>query len=255
MPPLVHFRIFLLLPLRWSAALALLVAGGQAAHAQVLISIPNYSFENPSTGFVNTNITSWQKLPQAADFNTNQGFTWAQLAGVFLNDPPPASDNITNMDGNQASYLFGDQGMGLYQTLGTTFQLGQSYHLTVGIVGQGGGMPDGATLQLQLYYLAPDNTTMVTIASNTVTENSTNFPNHTTEFDYSVNLPTVGLFDVWLGRPIGIEIVSPETGADFLGGYWDVDNVRLLSVPEPGSAILLAVGGLALLRRRPRRHA
>ncbi|MEI9894981.1 MAG: PEP-CTERM sorting domain-containing protein [Chthoniobacter sp.] len=256
MPPLVHFRLLLRVLGRRSAVWALLAGGIGVAFSvrgQTVIPVDNFSFENPTTTFVTTVMPSWQKVSQAADFDPNQGFTWDQESGIFVNTPPSSTtDHVTNLDGNQSAYLFSDQGVGIYQTLSATYQLGQSYHLTVGIIGQGGGMPDGATIQIQLYYLTPDNT-MVTLASTTATENATNFPDHTTMFDYSADVSTVGLFDVWLGRPIGIEIISPETGAAFLGGYWDVDDVRLTSAPEPASAALLAIGGLALLGRRPRR--
>jgi hypothetical protein len=234
---------------------ALCLAGvftASPARAQVPVTVPNNSFESPSTTFVNTLITSWQKLPQPADFNPNQGFTWDQLAGVFLNDPPPATDNITNMDGNQAAYIFNDQGVGLYQTLATNYQVGTSYQLTVGIVGQGGGMPDGSIIEIILYYLDASNN-MVPIGTTTATENSTNFPNHTTEFDYSVNIPAVQATDPWANKAIGIEIVSPEGSSTLLGGYWDVDNVRLNSfpptVPTPGfPGILACAAGLISMR-------
>ena len=96
-----------------AVAAAFVIFGILPAHGQTPVTVPNYSFESPTTSFVSTVITSWQKLPQPADFNPDMGFTWDDLAGAFANDPPPASDNITNMDGNQAAYIFGDQGVGL----------------------------------------------------------------------------------------------------------------------------------------------
>ncbi len=110
----------------------------------------------------------------AGEFQSQPGFHLGSIGRVFLNDPPPATDNITNLDGNQAAYVFGDQGMGLYQTLGSTYQVGASYQMTVGIVGQGGGMPDGAILQLVFYYLDAGGN-MVPIATTTALENSVNF--------------------------------------------------------------------------------
>jgi hypothetical protein len=216
------------------------------------LTVPNNSFESPTTGFVSTVITSWQKLPQPADFNPDMGFTWDDLAGAFLNDPAPATDNITNMDGTQAAYIFGDQGVGLFQTLGTNYQVGTSYQMTVGIVGQGGGMPNGATMQLVFYYL-DTNSNMVPIAATSVTENSTNFPNHTMEFDWTVSMPAVLATDAWANKPIGIELVSAEGPNAQLGGYWDVDNVRVNSfppaVPTPGfPGIIACAGGLLSMR-------
>jgi hypothetical protein len=222
------------------------------AHGQDSITVPNYSFENPTTTFVSTVIDDWQKAPQSPDFNPNQGYTWDQITGIFFNGP--GSAYITNADGQQVGYIFADPGAGLFQQLSATYQPGKAYRLTVGIVGQGGGILDGVTLDLQLYYLLPDGATMSVIADTTVTENSTNFPNHTTEYDFTASLPMVEETDLWAGQPIGIQILSTATSADE-GGYWDVDNVQLMATPEPGAAALLACGGLALLRRRARRAA
>jgi hypothetical protein len=234
------------------------------ARGQVPITVPNYSFELPSTTFVSVNITSWQKLPQPANWTpAGNGYTWADLAGAFANDVPTASDYITNMDGNQAAWIYNDQGVGLYQTLTNTYQVGTSYTMTVGIVGQGGGMPDGSIIQLVFYYL-DGHGNMVPIATTTATENATNFPNHTMEYDYTVSMPAVQATDAWANQPIGLEIVSPAGNSSLLGGYWDVDNVRLNSfppaVPTPGWPGLIAcAGSLFALRgwvrgssRRPR---
>ena len=233
-------------------SLVVLAVWPACGQTPVPVTVPNNSFESPSTGFVSTTITSWQKLPQPADFDPPMGLTWDDLAGVFANDPAPATDNIINMDGTQAAYIFGDQGVGLYQTLGSNYQVGTSYQMTVGIVGQGGGMPDGAIVQLVFYYLDTSGD-MVPIATTTVTENSANFPNHTQEFDHTVSMPAVNATDPWANQPIGIEIVSPEGPAAQLGGYWDVDNVRVNSfppaVPTPGfPGIIACAGGLLSMR-------
>jgi hypothetical protein len=94
---------------------------------------------------------------------------------------------------------------------------------------------------------------MVPIATTTATENSTNFPNHTMEFDYTVSMPAVQATDPWANKPIGIEIVSPEGDPSLLGGYWDVDNVRVNAfppvVPTPGfPGIIACAGGLLSMR-------
>ena len=70
--------------------------------------------------------------------------------------------------------------------------------------------------------------------------------------DFSFVLPSVLVTDAWAGANIGVQLLST---ADFgnMGGYWDVDNVRLTSVPEPASMTLLALGaGAFFLRRRAR---
>src|SRR6516225_953181 len=70
------------------------------------IPVPNASFESPVTPFVNTHVDDWQKVPKPDWYIENGGYTWDQLAGVFLNTPIGASDHIINCDGKQALYLF-----------------------------------------------------------------------------------------------------------------------------------------------------
>lgn len=215
------------------------------------VSIPNYSFEGPSTGFVSSFIDSWQKTAQPMWYSPAAfgGYSWDQLTGVFLNSAPL----IDNLDGNQAALMFGLPEMGLYQELSSTYEVGKSYHLTLGLVGQGGGMLEGVTLDLQLYYRTSPTTTVV-IGDQTVTHNAANFPDHTHVYDFTLDIPTVQASDPWAGQPIGIELLSTANFGN-LGGYWDMDNVRLVATPapEPASATLLAFGGLALLARRRRR--
>lgn len=234
------------------AALAVVIACTVVRAQGQSISVPNYSFETPTTTFVSSLINSWQETPQPGWYDPaqNGGYTWAQLVGVFANTASGATDHITNLDGNQAALMFGLPQMGLYQDLSSTFQAGKAYHLTVGVVGQGGGMLDGVTLDLQLYYRTSPTTTVV-IGDTTVTENSTNFPDHTTVQNFTLDIPTVQATDAWAGQPIGIEILSTSNFSN-AGGYWDLDNVQLNATPapEPASVALLAFGGLAMLSRR-----
>ena len=68
--------------------------------------------------------------------------------------------------------------------------------------------------------------------------------------DFQVNIPTVLADDAWAGQNIGIKIETIYGTGD---GYWDIDNVRLTAVPEPGSLGMIAVGGLLFaLRSRNR---
>src|SRR5579862_2026211 len=119
------------------------------------IPIPNYSFETPTTGFVSLNIDNWQKAPLPAGYTPPGGYDWADVVGIFKNDPPPVSDHIDNCDGNQALWIFADTYAGLFQDYDSVdytnrthqftavYTVGRSYHLTVGVIGTGGGMlPD-----------------------------------------------------------------------------------------------------------------
>jgi len=230
------------------------------------ITVPNSSFESqvaPTTPpYVTTFIDSWQKTPKPAWFDENAfGLLWDQTAGLFQNTPSGMANHIDNMDGNQGLYLLAFPQVGLlqdYNTMGwndpapthafnSTFQLGLSYQLTVGVIGGLGGMADGAGLQLSLYYRDAGNN-MVTIGSTPINYTAGSFPNATHFTDFSVTVPAVQAGDAWAGQNIGIGIFSTSgTGA----GYWDLDNVRLVAVvPEPGSAAMLGLGlGAFLLRR------
>ena len=123
----------------------------------------------------------------------------------------------------------------LFQELVDTFEIGQSYHLTVAIFGGGGGMKDDVPIDVCLYYRdAEDN--RVTIATTTFTYDAdAGYIKHF--IDVRVDVPPVTAGDPWAGKSIGIQFISaltladldPETGR--AGGYWDLDNVRLTKSP------------------------
>jgi hypothetical protein len=103
--------------------------------------------------------------------------------------------------------------------------------LKLGVNGGGGGMQPGATLQVDLYY-RDASSNIVTVAATMITNNLDNFPNQTHLFDYEVCVPVVKAADPWAGQHIGVRILSTVT-TNLQGGYWDIDNVRLKSVPAP----------------------
>lgn len=230
------------------------------------ISVPNHSFELPSTGFVTNNFDSWQKSARPAYFDfieQNYGYTWNQMSGIFA-----GTGAYGNLHGSQAAYLFSFPQVGLlqdYSTMdfndvvpsndfNTTFGVGKSYTLTLGVFGKGfaGNMTEGSMLGLSLYCRAGTN--MVTVGAPTViTYTAAGFLNSgpLNLQDFQVNVPTVQAGDAWAGQNIGIKIETIYGTGD---GYWDIDNVRLTAVPEPGSLGLIAVGGLLFaIRSRSRR--
>ena len=198
------------------------------------IGIPNASFESPVTTFATPLTDSWQQIPPP-DF-LNQIF----LSGVFTNTPPP----IDNCDGNQAAFLFANPQAALFQdydstdysspvpthAFDATYDVGKSYTLTVAVLGGTNvaiPMPEGTTLELSLYY-RDSTSNMVTVAATSITNIYALFSNATPHFiDFQVQVPLVKTSDPWAGQHIGVQLLSTVTVA--VSGYWDLDNVRLVS--------------------------
>ena len=218
------------------------------------VDVPNASFESPTTNYADPAIGSWQKTAQPGWFDpTAMGFSWDQLSGVFANTAIGQPDHIDNVTGSQAAFLFAVPQAGLTQDLIVPFEVGKSFNLTVGLIGGGGGMAVGSIFEIGFYYRDAGNN-IVTVATNDISFDGTLFPNTTHLMDFTVNLPTVQAGDAWAGKTIGVELTSVyATG----GGYWDMDNVRLTSVPEPSSWGLAAsaLGTMFLMLRRFVRRA
>jgi hypothetical protein len=208
-----------------------------------VIVVPNRSFESPATPFVSINIDSWQKSPKPADYIETGGYQWTQLTGIFKNTPSNSADHIDNCDGNQALWVFAVPGAGLFQDydsidwrdlppnhqFNAVIAPGRTYHLTVGVIGSGGGMMPGATLDLSLYYRdAASNQIMVAVT--TLTNDPATFSNTTHLVDCRVDVPLVKPTDPWAGQHLGIQFKSTVT-TNLQGGYWDLDNVRLFEGP------------------------
>lgn len=218
------------------------------------ISVPNGSFESPTSppGFpAFPQVDVWQKAPEVPGIPLPDGITWDQLAGVFPNTPAGTFNHIDNLDGNQAAYLLAIPGVGLQQTLNSTFEVGKAYSLTLGVLG-GGGLQEGSRFEMSLYFL-DDASSLVPVTTSVITYNSTAFPTITHLQEQQLSLGATQPTDVWAGRKIGIRLLSSfGTGV----GYWDVDKVQLAVVPEPAAATLLAlgVGGVLWLARASRRE-
>ena len=228
----------------WKTIVAGVVAGMGCLQAGT-ISIPNSSFESPVSIFVDINIDAWQKGAKPAWFDESGGFAWNQLTGIFKNPGPTSSDHLDNCDGNQAIWMFAIPEVELFQDYNSVdwndpapthafdarFESGKSYALSVAVNGGGGGMSNGATMQICLYYRdAASN--KVTVASTWVTNTPDMFPNHTHLVDFEARVPTVRAGEAHAGRNIGVQLLS-TVPPQLQGGYWDLDNVRLTSVQEP----------------------
>ena len=251
----------------FATALAVL-AVGSAASVAASIPVPNGSFESQlapvNYPYITTLIDSWQKAPKPGWFDeAATGIYWDQTAGLFQNTPAGLPNHIDNMDGNQGMYFLALPQVAVFQDYDTiawnqaspshafnaTYEPGNLYQLTVGVIGGFGGMPAGTSLELALYYRDAGNNP-VTVASTPVVFSPGLFPNTTHFLDFTVTVPYVQATDAWAGQHIGVRLLS--TFGDGTG-YWDLDNVRLTAIPEPAAAALLFLGlGSIWLARRCR---
>lgn len=215
--------------------------------------VPNYSFEAPTNNFADPAMDAWQKSPAPGWYPTNGPFPWHQLVGEFRNTPYGASNHISNMEGSQGAFMFALPEVYVFQdftSLGgtnttpsndfnATFEIGKSYALTVGVLGNGGGMSNGVPFEISLYY-RDASSNMVTVAATVITNSAELFPTNTYFTDFQALVPTVNSNDAWAGKKIGIKLASL---ADFLnqGGYWDVDNVQLTESVLPNNSFELPV--------------
>jgi hypothetical protein len=257
-----------LLAARSLTALALGALALSASTGPVLagaLFVPNYSFESPVvppvSPYAGPDMDDWQKSPQPVwyDPSQNSDTPWDYLMGTFYNVsftngslPNPFIDNC---DGSQAAFLFAVPEVALFQdydsvygtnttpshTFDATFKVGRSYDLTVGVIGGGGGMQPGATLELGLYY-RDASSNRVTVAATSVTNSATAFPTNTHFVDYQVQVPLVKAGNPWAGQYVGIQLLS-TTGFDLAGGYWDLDNVRLTETVAPALSDLRVADG------------
>ncbi len=233
------------------------------------IYLPNNSSESPQTLLATPSIDEWQKAPEPVWYNGGGGFPWEQTMGQFLNTTNGSADHIDNMDGEQGAYLFALPDLSIFQddnTIAGTnaashnfqarFEAGKSYALTVGLLGGGGGMTNGATFEISLYY-RDASSNAITVAATSITSSSDLFPTNTHLTDFQVILPTVKASDAWAGKNIGIRLAS-TVGFDLQGGYWDLDNVRLTESLVPNNSFespqtLLATPSIDEWRKRKRR--
>ena len=216
----------------------------------VAVPIANASFEGP-------NALGQVALPDIDSWTDTLPPQGNQVTGVYYNYPTlengsPSPDYHPNMDGNQAAYIFMAPGAGIFQDLAAPaakFTIGQSYRFTVGIIGDGGDMPDGTTMRISLYYRDALNT-MQKVGFTDIVNSHALFPDRVNFRDFTFNIPTVATSDAWANKQIGI-LFAAQTA---LGGYYDVDNVRLEAIPEPASAWLLGAGLAMWGGLRRRRH-
>jgi hypothetical protein len=197
--------------------------------APVLIPIENASFESPvvdPSGFGAVPIVDgWTEIDVDTLFSTN--------TGVFANTEPNSFDHIVNADGSQLAFLGSQKGNALEQDLDAVYKPGCDYRLIVGVSVSVRFPPSAVepvdTLELVFYYR--DANDVVDIAHQTIEATGQSY---TQLQDFSVQLPMVQTGDAWAGKTIGIALRA----AGRPGGFWDLDNVRLIvSASEPDAAV------------------
>jgi hypothetical protein len=240
------------MPWRISRLLAIIASGmavvtvPSAPLGAASVPVPNASFESPTTAYASPLLDSWQKTPRPDWYEEGGGFLWSQLVGAFRNPAPGSPDRTDNCDGNQAIWLFAVREVGLFQDYDTVdwddlapthafdarFNPGNAYRFTVGLFGGGGGMREGATLELSLYY-RDASSNRVAVAVTMITNSVAQFPINKHLFDFHVDVPWVKASDPWANQHIGMEMRSSIADTNLEGGYWDLDNVRLEAIQGP----------------------
>jgi hypothetical protein len=183
------------------------------------LDVANPSFEapvvDPNSSYEDTNVDKWIELDVDASGSTN--------TGVFANTAADSNDHVVNANGQQLAFLESAQGNALEQDLHAAYNIGCSYHLSLA-VGVSGMFPPSSqapvdTLELVLYYVDDVNT--VDIVRQIIAAPGLS---STLMQDFSVHLPTVRETDAWAGKAMGVAIRA----MGLPGGFWDLDNLRLL---------------------------
>jgi hypothetical protein len=185
----------------------------------ISIRIENASFEAP---FVDPNgfpalpfMDQWTEIDLDTLSSSN--------TGVFGNTPADNPDHIVNADGSQLAFLGSQVGNALEQDLNAAYKAGADYHLTVA-VGISSQFPPSSIEPidaLELVFFYRDGNDVADIISRTV--EATGLSSTQLE-DFSLVLPTVQSGDAWAGKTIGIALRA----MGIPGGFWDLDDVRLI---------------------------
>lgn len=232
---------------------ALLIAGLILPTSGQSLPLINPSFENPQipTGFpASTVVSGWQKSPPPPAGFGITAEQWDQMAGTFPNPAAGQPRHLTNADGNQVAYLFAVPGVSLSQETPFPFVAGNSYSLQVSLRG-GGALTAGTRFQMGLFY--QDGANRIRLASTAVPATDPLTASSVLE-TFSVNLDPATASQPWIGRNIGVELLALSPNGSQGIAYWELDKVRLSSVPEPSTGLLCLAGltglGIGWVRRR-----
>jgi hypothetical protein len=234
--------------------LTLLVGQGHSGlRAEEILTISNHSFEAPETPFVTLVFDSWERFPKPDGYVEEGGFLWNQLTGTFANSAPGSVDHLENLKGRQSMWVFAVPDNGVWQRVRTSdglsaaqIQAGDTYRLTVDLLGGGGAMRPSVPISLRLQAVG-EGMARSTIASFSVTNSLELFPVRTRMRTFEFTSAPVPMDHPAIGMPLAIEVrsmVSPELE----GGYWNVDALQLVRVPvvRPELTLVRSENGIRL---------
>lgn len=209
------------------------------------MTLVNPSFESPVVP-----PGDFPALPYADGWIEEDNDTTNSLnTGVFLNPAVGQPGHLTGTDGNQAAFLGSQAGNGFYQLLSPTdvFTAGTAYRLQVALSKSlQFPAPDDALVELGLFIDPEDGPRSIVQSLNVAGSELSSFA----FADWQVTTSLLTGSEPFVGQRIGVYIGALGP----VGGFFNIDHVRLSSaVPEPASALLLALGALAWSRRRAAR--
>jgi len=211
-------------PIKYLTVIAAILLAMAPAQADS-ISIPNHSFEVP---VIDPITNPFLAIPFVSSWTEDDIDTVNSLnTGTFMNTPVDSNDHLFGVDGDQLAFLGSMEGNAIWQYIPETYKENRSYRLTVGVcISARIPPPEDTPLVLALHYLpGADPNEIISIATTQVPAPD---PNSRTVEDFSVPLLTVQPGDPWIGKNIGIAI----RGTGSAGGFWDLDNVRLMEYPR-----------------------
>jgi hypothetical protein len=185
----------------------------------VPIPIENASFEAPlvdPNGFPAVPfVDKWTEIDLDTLSSSN--------TGVFANTPAGSHDHVINANGSQLAFLGSESGNALEQDLNTNYKAGRDYRLTVGVSISALFPPSSIEPvdSFELVFFYRDGNDVVDIASKTVEATGLS---STQLKDFSLYLPTVQSGDAYAGKAVSVALRA----AGMPGGFWDLDNVRLI---------------------------
>lgn len=198
------------------------MVSGFLASPLLALSLPieNGSFESPAIDLSLNPFGAWPAIDGWTE--TDLDTLGSQNTGVFVNSPMDSNDHVVNADGAQLAFLGSEAGNGLSQELGSVYQAGASYRLTVGVAVSSRfppAMGEGADeIELALYYMDGNEPADIVTAPVVATGLSS------TELElFSLELPAVSVDAAWAGQTIGVAIRA----AGQAGGFWDLDDVHV----------------------------